>query len=259
MTLLDILFLAVVQGIAEFLPISSSGHLVVIEELLLPESAGADLNIVLHSGTLLSILVFYWRRVSRLIFDDRRVLLLLIAGTLPAVVLGLLIKTTYEPLLESALLAGPMLLLTGWLLLRTKSLEQGALVYQRLSYRHALLIGIFQALALLPGVSRSGSTIFAGLLVGLDRRSAATFSFLLAIPAIAGANLLELREMLAGEAAPSSVGLMAAGAGVAFVVGLGSLAWLIRWIERGKLHYFAYWCIPVGIGVLIWQLTVLWA
>lgn len=252
----DLLILAVVQGVTEFLPISSSGHLVVIAELLASGGADADLSIVLHLGTLLSILVFFWRRVVRLFTADRRVLWLLLVGSVPAVLLGLLIKTRYEAALESPLLAGPMLVVTGLLLLFTPALEHPSRGYRALLPLGALVIGLFQALALLPGISRSGATIVAGLLVGLRRREAATFSFLLAIPAMVGATFLEFRELFNGEPPSASIGLMVVGCVVSFLVGLGALAWLLRWLQEGKLHYFAYWCIPVGLGVLAWQLAL---
>ena len=254
MTLLDLLILAVVQGIAEFLPISSSGHLVIISELLDSGGASADVNIVLHLGTLLSIVVFFRRRLVRLLTADRRVLWLLAVGSFPAVVLGLLIKIRYEYLLESALLTGPMLIVTGLLLLSTRTLGRATCAYADLRPGKALIVGAFQALALLPGISRSGATISAGLRVGLGRRAAATFSFLLAVPVMVGAGAQEVRELWRGHEPSASVGLLALGCTVSFVVGLASLAWLLRWIEKGKLYYFAYWGIPVGIAVLGWQL-----
>ncbi|MCA9155840.1 MAG: undecaprenyl-diphosphate phosphatase [Pirellulaceae bacterium] len=262
MTTLEILTLAVVQGVAEFLPISSSGHLVVVSALFhagdaTAEAASADVNIVLHGGTLISILVFYWRRIWRLIGADRRVIPLLIVGTIPAAVLGVIVKTQFESLLESPLLAGCMLPVTGLMLLLISGREGGEDDYSKLSYKAVLVIGCFQAFALLPGISRSGSTIVAGLLVGLHRRAAATFSFLLAIPVIGGATVLELKDLVEAKSLDAPPSLLLAGAVVAFAVGLVSLAWLIRWIERGKLHYFAYWVIPLGLAIVVWQLMLL--
>lgn len=253
MSWLDIVILAVVQGIAEFLPISSSGHLVVVTELLGRDPA-PDLNVVLHAGTLLSILVYFRRRVVALLRSDNRVIPLLIVGTIPAAALGLWIKQAHEGLLESGLLAGLMLIVTGLLLLGTRVFEREGRDYRNLKPGGSLLIGLFQALALLPGISRSGATIFGGLIAGLDRSSAATFSFLLAIPAIAGATLLELVDLMQGAEQSASPLMLAVGCLIAFVVGLAALRWLFQWIEGGKLHYFAYWCIPLGLAVVAWQL-----
>ncbi len=255
MSLVEILVLAVVQGVTEFLPISSSGHLVVVAELMGGAGADAAVNIMLHAGTLLSILVFFWRRVVGLLFEDRRVIWLLIVGTIPAAVLGLLIRYRFSGALENPLLAGLMLIATGLLLLATQWVDVGNDRYQSLSASRSLGIGLFQALALLPGISRSGATIFGGLLAELDRESAATFSFLLAIPAIGGASLLELAELVASGESTSAAASLLLGCLVAFGVGLGALAWLFNWIKRGKLHHFAYWCLPVGLGVVVWQLV----
>jgi undecaprenyl-diphosphatase len=255
----QILALAVVQGVTEFLPISSSGHLVVLASLI---SSGdvehlevSDLNIVLHIGTLFSILIFYWSRILRLLNEDRRTVGLLIVGTIPAVVIGLTIKVAFEDILESPLLAGCLLPVTGLILLWAVRELKGERRYQDLSYRHALVIGCSQAAAILPGLSRSGTTISAGLKLGLAPRSAATFSFLLAIPAIGGAGVLEVASLLShGESMTTPWTHLLSGGLVAFLVGLGSLFWLINWLERGKLQLFAWWCIPLGIGVVLWQL-----
>lgn len=259
MHLWHILVLAAVQGIAEFLPISSSGHVVIIAELLSPGGAGhfdvSEVNIVLHVGTLLSILVFYWHRVARLIFEDRRTIGLLIVGTIPAVALGVPVKLLFTGLLESPLLSGGLLVVTGAILIWASRHQYGDGDYRGLSHLRALLIGSSQAAALLPGLSRSGATISTALRLGLSPSAAATFSFLLAIPAIAGAGTWEVLSMLKDQEAISTpVGDLLLGAFVSFAVGLVSLWWLVRWLERGRLQWFAAWCIPVGLGAIAWQL-----
>ena len=251
MPLTEILILAVIQGIAEFLPISSSGHLVLASHWLGDQSASADVNIVLHTGTLLSIIVFYARQLLALLDRDRQAIPLIIVGTIPAVVLGLLIKSQFESVLENPWLAACMLFVTGTLLLISKRLPEGDLELTSIGYGKALGIGLFQALALLPGISRSGSTIVAGLLAGTKRETAATFSFLLAIPAIGGASLLEIIDLARGAEASASIGTLAVGAAVSFAVGLLSLNWLIRWLRSGKLHLFAFWCFLVGTAALL--------
>lgn len=262
MGLIEIVILATIQGLTEFLPVSSSGHLAIVAALLDPSgSAAADdvveVEIVLHLGTLLSILVFYWHRICRLLGQDRRTLLLLLVGTIPAAAVGLPLKSLASDALSNPLLAGCMLPITGLLLLAVPRLARGSDTYQQLGYRRALWIGIAQAFAILPGISRSGATIATGLANRLDRESAATFSFLLAIPAISGAGLVHLID-LAGKGGSGTQPLhLAIGAVVSFAVGLLALWWVVRWLEQGRLQLFAWWCIPVGIAVIIWQLVTL--
>jgi undecaprenyl-diphosphatase len=254
----QVLVLAVVQGVAEFLPISSSGHLVVIAPLVFGQSHPPDLldlSIVLHLGTLGSILVYYHRQIARLLGKDRRTILLLFVGTIPAALAGLTIKRWFESVLESPLVAGVMFLVTGLALLWSLRQPAGSTEYRALSLRGALLIGLSQAAAILPGLSRSGSTIAAGLGVGLTRPSAATFSFLLAIPAIAGAGVLEGLSLLKPDhALITPLPLLAMGAAVSFLVGIASIALLERLLLRGQLKWFGWYCIGLGIVVTLWQL-----
>jgi undecaprenyl-diphosphatase len=255
----QILILAVVQGIAEFLPISSSGHLVIVAALLGNQSPAeldvADVNIVLHLGTLGSILIFYRQYIMRMLTSDRRVIPLLVVGTIPAAVIGVIVKKKFDYLLESPLLAGAMLLVTGTILLMVKRLDVKTRAYTELSYGETLKIGFAQAFALLPGISRSGMTIVAGLSLGLKRHDAAVFSFLLAIPAIAGASLLQMIDIAGGDGLSTSLSTLAIGATTACIVGIFALWWLTRWLEAGRFEVFGYWCLMVGTGVLIWQLA----
>jgi len=263
LALWQIIVLALVQGVAEFLPISSSGHLVIVAAWFATLSSEsntanldvADINIVLHLGTLLSILVFYWQRIGRLIGEDRRVIGLLVVGTLPAVMVGLTIKLYFEQWLSNPLLAGAMLFVTGSMLLWAQRTEQDkSSNYQKMTYSQSLIIGISQAVAILPGISRSGATISTGLRLGLRQESAATFSFLLAIPVIAGAAVLEIKDLATDATLSTPINHLILGACVAFIVGLFSLWWLIHWLEQGHLSRFAYWCFLLGAVVVVWQL-----
>jgi len=251
-----LLILAVVQGIAEFLPISSSGHLVILGDLLGNDEQLdlGDVNIVLHVGTLFSIFVFYWRKILRLLNEDRRIIPLIVLGTLPVVFIGLPLKLWADHWLENPFLAGCLLPVTGLILIWASRQQTGTDTYQQLGWWQAIVIGTSQAFAVLPGLSRSGTTISAGLKLGLTAESAATFSFLLAIPAIGGAGVLETAKLLKGAEMSTPWPLLLMGMGVSFIVGLVSLSWLVRWLEHGKLQYFAYWCIPVGIAVAVYNL-----
>ena len=253
--MLEIILLAIVQGIAEFLPISSSGHLVILGALMGELTESPTLEVILHAGTLGSILVVFWRRILNLLSSDRRVIPLLIIGTLPAVVIGLTIKYQFASILRNPMLAGLMLLITGSMLVVLGKLKPREGDYQSLSYVGAFAIGCFQAFAILPGISRSGATILGGRLLGLKNEDSVTFSFLLAIPAICGATILTLKDVYeqtsSGQPLEYSLNLLAIGAVVSFIVGIAALTWLIRWSRKDRLHWFAWWCFPAGIAVLI--------
>lgn len=263
MTLTAILILAVVQGLTEFLPVSSSGHLVVAEALFkslgwggVPESL--EVNIVLHLGTLVSVILYYWRDIVRLLGTDRRVIPLLVVGTIPAGLVGIGIKKlapeSWEHALLNPLLAGCLFPVTAVLLIWANRQPPHEKEYAQLGIREALFIGVFQAIAILPGISRSGATIVGGVAMGLRRNASATFAFLLAIPAIAGAGLLEGLEILGGQTSTTSAGVLAAGFAVSTVVGLAALAALIRFVQRGRLSVFAWYLVPLGVVVITWQL-----
>lgn len=265
MSVIEIILLGIIQGLTEFLPVSSSGHLVVANALLqqLGGSTVDDLvevNVVLHLGTLAAVLIYYRREIARLLREDRRVVPLLMVGMLPAAVAGLWIKkglseTHADAILENPLLAGFMFPVTALGLVWAMRRAPGALHYTQLNWRQAFCVGVAQALALLPGISRSGATIAAGLGAGLTRSSAATFAFLLAIPAIGGAGLLEGVEAWKQGATGVSPAILGLGFAVSLVVGLGALALLVRWVERGKLAAFAYYLAPLGFAVVVWQLS----
>lgn len=271
--LLQAILLGVVQGIGEFLPISSSGHLVVITELLkryfgvaVAEDTTA-MVIALHVGTLFSILVVY-RHELITIWRRPRLVLLVILGTIPAAVVGLTLKSKLEATFHSPLLVGCGWLLTAITLTISQRLERGTKSVDTLHPWSALVIGMFQMLSVvIRGFSRSGSTISGGLLCGLKRESAAEFSFLLAIPAIGGAALVESRHALmsllrgtpvsdptksiaAGDVVPMLVGTL-----VSFVVGVLVLKVLLRLISRGKLYWFAIYCAVIGVTTIIWQIA----
>ncbi|MBX7075505.1 MAG: undecaprenyl-diphosphate phosphatase [Pirellulales bacterium] len=258
--LLEIVVLGIVQGLSEFLPISSDGHLVIVAALF-EHFTGRhrpdvlERSVALHAGTLLAVLTVFGRDLIQALLHDRRVLALLVVGTLPAVAVGLAGDRYFKHWLESPLLAGAGLIVTGIVLLWGTRGKRGEATYPTLPYDQALSIGVFQAAAILPGVSRSGLTIASGMRAGLTGRDAATYSFLLSIPAVAGACLLEGLK-IARSTTPGSTPLaeLAIGAAAAFVVGLAALLWLLRLLRTGRLHLFAYYTIPLGLVVLAWQL-----
>lgn len=266
MALWEIILLGIIQGLTEFLPVSSSGHLVVANALL--EALGSkpvedlvEVSIVLHLGTLAAVLVYYRREIWRLFGTDRRVIPLLILGTIPAAAVGIPLKKMLpdDLILENPLVAGLMFPITALALLWVSRREPEETDYPQLTWRNSLAIGLLQAVAILPGISRSGFTIAAGLGVGLNRQAASTYAFLLAIPAIAGAGLLEgIDAMQEGTTGTAPLHLVV-GFLVSFAVGWLALKLLIYWVRRGQLAFFAWYLIPLGIAVVVWQLFFLGA
>ena len=248
--------LGAVQGVAEFLPISSSGHLVIVEALLrastsapLPEwLKGMTMNVALHFGTLLSIVLVYFNDLRGLLRKPRLMLMMVLAS-IPVGVIGLMFKDQIDAIFDSTLAAGSFLIVTAVFLLIAKFCQRNTQVLDQLSIGTAAVIGVFQAIAILPGISRAGSTIASGMICGLKRPDAARFSFLIAIPAIGGATLLELMDILKGEVKIDvSWQPMLLGAVISFVIGTLCLKLLIRLLVADRLHWFAGYCLPLHVS-----------
>lgn len=269
MTLVQALLLGIVQGLTEFLPVSSSGHLVIVRSLMGIQPAGMTFEVMVHFATLLAILVAFRgelvelvRAVARLPAwmlrreasngaDDPylRLALLILLGSVPAGVAGLLWKDAIGQLFQNPSVAAAMLLVTGLLLWVSDRVHWGSSELLQLRPWQALVTGVAQAAALVPGISRSGSTITVALFAGVRRDAAGRFSFLLAIPAIAGATLLEARELLAGAGSVSGPALLA-GAVAAGVSGYAAIHLLMGFVRSGRLRFFAYYTWLVGLVVL---------
>lgn len=252
----QVILLGIVQGIAEFLPISSSGHLVLSEQILgwagggPSVAAGKDVEVMLHLGTLLAIVLVYWRDLQRIAFQPRTLLLLFVA-TLPAAICGLAFEDWFDQAFDTPLVAGFGLLMTAVLLMAGQSWERARFTDERLPWVCGILIGCFQAAALVPGISRSGSTIAGGLLTGVDRISATRFSFLLAIPVTLGAVLLTGKRIWETGESTAQPGTLIVGVIVSFVTGVITLRWLIRIISQRRLHWFAIYCAVVGTVTIL--------
>lgn len=255
--------LAVVQGITEFLPISSDGHLVLAQRALGLQSPGLGIDVALHLGTLVSVLVVYRKDLAQIVRaalgGELREVLLLALATVPVAIVGLLLKSQMERLFESVRAAALGLLGTAVILVigeRARRRSDPARHPERgppresVTARDALLIGLVQTVAILPGVSRSGSTIATGLVVGLAPKTAARFSFLLAVPAILGAAVLEVPEALGGDQG-HHLGPVVAAAALAGVVGYGALRTVLAFLNRGAFAWFAVYCAVVGLAVLV--------
>lgn len=239
-----------VQGLTEFLPVSSSGHLVLVPDLLHMDPPDLATTAVLHLGTLIAVLAYYRKEVLGLFkFDDkaRHLWILLIIGTLPAG-LGLVFKNQVETFQSSSTLVAIALLATGVILLASQFIVRRAKTINEETPFGALLIGLAQALAILPGISRSGMTITAGLGRGLEPEDAARFSFLLAVPAILGGGLLEAVDLADAGGLTSSVWLAMA---VAAISGYFAIAFLIRILVKRGLAPFALYCFVIGTVALL--------
>lgn len=261
MEILHAIILGIVQGVGEFLPISSSGHLV-IADALLDQSAGTEgdesankllMNVVLHLGTLFSILIVYRKELWNLRLQPR-VCMLIVLASVPAGLLGVLAKEQLEEIFETPLVVGVALFATAAFLVGGQKLERNELDYAQLSFGKSLIIGLFQSIALIPGISRSGSTISGGLLLGLKRDAAAAFSFLMAVPVIGGAALLKAKDVLSGDLVIGDPLPLIVGGVTAFLVGLLTLRWLVALIAKGRLYWFAYYCVGAGTATICWQL-----
>ena len=267
-----VLILAVAQGIAEFLPISSSGHLLVLGNWFgFDAEENMTLNVVLHAGTLLAIVVFYFKKLLSILLESgrRRLILLVIAGSIPAGVVGVGLKISG---IDNVLFSSPWVAAAGFVITATLLLtvfgapwknnhaEDGNIAVEQMSFAQALLIGCSQAIAITPGISRSGSTISVGVLSKLRKADAAEFSFLLAIPVIGGAALLELKDMLqegASAYSRSDILLYAAGFAASAVVGYAALTGLLAMLKRGKLGFFACYLYLAAVIVAVVQIIKL--
>lgn len=252
MAVFESILWGLVQGLTEFLPISSSGHLVLVPAFLGVDQPDLATSAVLHLGTLAAVVAYYRRDLIGLTrfrqdAGARRVLSLLAIGTIPAVI-GVFVEDQIGSIQEDPTAVAIALLVTGVVLFISGLFMSGRITLERLPMRDGLLIGIAQAFALIPGISRSGMTITAGMARDLDRSEAARFSFLLAVPAIAGAGFLQGLELLdAGGFGPE----LLAGLVVAAVSGYLAIAVLLRALTRFGLRPFAAYCFVVGTIALI--------
>jgi len=274
-TLLEAIILGLVQGLTEFLPISSSGHLVLAKEILgvstqMDTHIGITFEVFVHFGTLLAIGTIFWNDILKLIkaffsifpilFSDQkfetrycnnsyfRMMILIIAGSLPAGIIGLLLEDTIEEAFNNPVLVCIMLLLTGGILIASKFFLNGQ---KQLNASTALAIGFAQAVAIIPGISRSGSTICTGLMMGLEREESARFSFLLAVPVIAMATILKLSDLIATPPDATTIINLIVGTIVAYIAGYIAIKILLAVVRRGRLDRFAYYCFAASIIGLI--------
>lgn len=265
MPIVQVVVLALIQGLAEFLPISSTAHLIVAPWLLGWNDPGLTFDVALHVGTLVAVVVYFFRTWIQVILhgfgvdwgDDQmlrqnpRLLWLLVAGTIPGAVIGFLFEKQADTSLRSPILIGVMMIVLGLIMWAADHWGARKKGLGAVSFRDSLIIGCAQALAIIPGVSRSGSTITAGLFCNLDRVASARFSFLLATPIIAGAALKKGYDVVKhGGIGPEMHAAFALGIVVSGVTGLVVIAFLLRYLQHRSLNLFVYYRIIFGIIVI---------
>lgn len=248
-TIIEAIILGIVQGITEWLPISSSGHLVLLQNLFKIEQP-VIFDLILHLGSLLVVLIVFKNDIKRLVIgvfkkEEKEISLLLkiIIATIPIALIGFLLKDFIEKVFNDLRVVGFSFLFTSVLLFLSKHPK---VKDKELNYKNSFIIGLVQVLALLPGLSRSGSTISAGLIQGVRNEEVAKFSFLLFIPAILGATVLEIKNVyLISDIIPLIVGVI-----TVVIIGFLSLKLLLYIVKNSKIHFFAYYCLIIGIIIL---------
>lgn len=288
MSLWKAILLGLIQGITEFLPVSSSGHLAIFQYIFkVNTDTGMLFEVMLHLGTLISVCIVFWKDIRKLFIEGihvlvdafvnlkikltksdekyrhivtnayRKFVLLILATSVPTALIGLILNNVMEAATNSLLVPGICLIINAIILLVVGSLPGGKKKVKKTSYKEAAVIGVAQGLAVLPGISRSGSTISACLGLGFDRSFAVKYSFIASLPAIIGANLLELRHL--GEAVSSGGEILyyAAGMVVAGIAGYICIRIMMRVVSEKKFSYFAYYCAIVGVISLIFHFFII--
>lgn len=275
MDFLSSIILGVVQGVAEFLPISSSGHLSLFHHffgLMSAEESNLFFDVLLHLGTLIAIFVYYWKDIVKLVKEfirfvrclfskeqrqsmeklppDGRMILMIILGTLPLFVI-LPIKDKVEQLYSNTFFIGCALIVTGCLLFFSDRMAKGRKTEKTASVRDALLVGVAQAIAVVPGLSRSGTSISAGMMLGFKREFAVRFSFLMSIPAVLGANIISIGDAVSTGVDASKLPAYLLGTAIAAVSGYFAIGLVNTLANKGKFGRFAFYCWGVGTAAVV--------
>jgi len=265
--------LGIIQGLTEFLPVSSSGHLVLFQNLFGLKEPELLFDICLHVGTLIAVCIVFFQEIRAILWalirlpgrirtsgglkpvfaDDEevRIAFLILAGSIPTAILGFLFHKISDQIFGTLWIVGAMLMVTGALLWLTRRLRMTGRSLLQVSIKDALLVGVVQGLAIIPGISRSGSTISIALLMGIDREVSGRYSFLLSIPAILGALMLAFDSALIRTSISAEMILL--GTVSAGIVGYGALKILLRMVKQGRLYCFAPYCWLMGAVALIWS------
>ena len=274
LSILEAVILGLLQGLAEFLPISSSGHLAIMQHFFGIEGDSVLLfAVLLHLGTLVSVFIVYWKDISELVIElfktikdlctgkglclegnpTRRLGCLIVVATIPTGIIGLALKDLFESLYSSMLAIGCGLIFTGAILIIAERIGKGDKAVEEMKFRSAIFVGIMQSIAIMPGVSRSGSTLFGGLLTGQERVFAVKFAFLISIPAILGSFVLEVPSAISAGVTIEQMIPILVGMVVAAVSGYAAIKFMIKIVTKQKLIYFSLYTFVVGLCLLIYS------
>ncbi|HZG91648.1 MAG TPA: undecaprenyl-diphosphate phosphatase [Pseudonocardia sp.] len=263
MSWLEVIVLGIVQGLTEFLPISSSAHLRIVSAVFFGDDAGAAFTAVTQLGTEAAVLVYFAKDIWRLLStwlrgftdaevrrtDDYRIAWLVIVGTIPIAVLGVLFEDEIQTVARNLWLIATTLIVFGLLLGLAERIGRKRIELNQIRPTDGVVLGFAQAMALIPGVSRSGGTITAGLFLGMTRPAIVRYSFLLAIPAVVASGIFQIPDVFAGDG-PSGLQMTVATV-IAFVIGYAAIAWLLRFVEHHSVYVFVWYRVALGIGLLI--------
>ena len=264
MSWVQVIVLSIVQGLTEFLPVSSSGHLRIVSQLFWGEDAGASFTAVIQLGTELAVLVFFAKDIWRILTAwfagladkskrnfDYHMGWMVIAGTIPVGIAGVLLKDLIRENFRNLWITATVLILFSLVFILAERRGKKTRGFEDLTMKDAVVMGLWQCLALIPGVSRSGGTISGGLFLNLDREVATRFSFLLASPAVLASGLFSLPDAFDPQAGQAASGLqLLVGSGIGFVVGYISIAWLLKFVSNHSFAWFAAYRIPLGLLVM---------
>ena len=274
MTYFEAVILGLVQGLAEFLPISSSGHLALLQQWFgIDENKVLLFAVLLHVGTLISVFIVYWKDIWELIVElcltikdlctgkglrleerpVRKLGVMIIVATIPTAIIGLLFNDLFDKLYTSVLPIGIGLIITGFLLILAERTGNSSRGIDRMNFRNALFIGTVQGIAICPGISRSGSTLFGSLICNLDRKFAVKFVFLISIPSILGSAVMEAPDAIKAGFDMAQLGPVLVGMIVAAVSGLIAIKTMIKIVSDKKLRYFSYYVWALGVAVVIYS------
>ena len=265
MSWLQVIVLSIVQGLTEFLPVSSSGHLRIVSQLFWGEDAGASFTAVIQLGTELAVLVYFAKDIWRILTAwfagladaskrgfDYRMGWMVIAGTIPVGLAGVLLKDLIRDNFRNLWITATVLIVFSFVFILAERMGKKTRGYEDLTMADAIIMGLWQCLALIPGVSRSGGTISGGLFRNVDREVATRFSFLLAIPAVLASGLFSLPDAFDPQAGQAASGAqLLVGSAVAFGFGYVSIAWLLKFVSNHSFAWFAAYRIPLGVIVMV--------
>ncbi|HZG14022.1 MAG TPA: undecaprenyl-diphosphate phosphatase [Candidatus Bathyarchaeia archaeon] len=259
LVLIEHIILGIIQGLTEFLPISSTGHLVLFRQLFGLQEAGLLFDTMLHFGTLIAVVIVFWPEILQLLRNPfGKLARLLVVGTIPTAAIGLTFEDFFEEISQTGMTIGYEFLATGLIIWAVESMRKGKRSFEQINYTDALIIGTLQGAAILPAISRSGLTIAGALMRGIERGEAARFSFLLSLPAILGGVVLQTKKLVDGPVESIALIPMLIGTMFAAIAGYFAIRWMLKIISTGSMKGFAVYVWLLGVVILAMQFFGYW-